>query len=117
MRGLHHAAYFETSYDAVFGVIYRPAFEARLRSQFDQGSSFQDDNPSWYALRNTVYASGCRSVLGKDHSISFVDAQARAWSFFENALSVHTEILFNPTGLSAVQALTLMVITLFGRGL
>jgi hypothetical protein len=102
-------AYFETSYDAVFGVVYRPAFEARLRAQFEQGSAYEDEDASWYALRNTVYASGCRSVLAKDSSISFVEAQALAWSYFENALSVHTDILFNPTGLSAVQALTLMV--------
>jgi hypothetical protein len=71
-------AYFEDSYDAIFGVVYRPAFEARLRSHFENHVSAEDD-PSWYALRNTVYASGCRIFLAKDHSTTFSDAQGHAW--------------------------------------
>lgn len=100
-------AYFEECYYSVFGIVHRPDFESRLRAQFSKFPGFEDD-PSWFALRNTVYASGCRIVLAKDLSVSFTEAQARAWRFFENALSVHTELLYTPTGLTAVQALALM---------
>jgi hypothetical protein len=43
--------------------------------------------------------------------MTFSEAQGQAWQYFENALSVHTELLYTPTGLSAVQALALMVST------
>jgi len=88
--------------------VHRPAFETRLRAQFANSSEFQDD-PSWFALRNAVYASGCRVVLSKDPTKTFNEAQAESWKFFENSLSVHTELIYTPTGLTAVQALTLMV--------
>jgi hypothetical protein len=112
LKSLRHVdppstAYFEDSYDAIFGVVHRATFEARLRSHFEHYLSAEDD-PSWYALRNTVYASGCRIFLSKDHSTTFSDAQVQAWQYFENALSVLTELQFTPTGLSAVQALTVM---------
>lgn len=89
--------------------MHRPTFEAHLRSHFEHRASAEEDDPSWYALRNTIYASGCRLFLAKDHSTSFLDAQVQAWQYFENALSVITELEFSPTGLSAVQALTVMV--------
>jgi hypothetical protein len=101
-------AYFEGCFDAVFGVVYRPEFEARLRAHFE-GNVPRDDDPAWYALRNTVYTSGCRQFLANTHSTTFVDAQAQAWRYFENALDVHTELLYSPTGLLAVQALAAMV--------
>ena len=108
-------AYFEDSYDAVFGVVQRPAFEARLRSHFEHYISVEDD-PSWYALRNTVYASGCRIVLSKDHTTTFSDAQVQGWQYFEHALSVLMELELAPTGLSAVQALTAMTFYVEGLG-
>lgn len=44
-----------------------------------------------------------------------MDAQVQSWGFFENSLSVHTELLYTPTGMMAVQALALMVrISFFG---
>jgi hypothetical protein len=101
-------AYFEDCHYAAFGVVHRPTFEARLRSQFAQDAEFEDD-VSWFALRNTVYASGCRVMLSKHASMTFLEAQAQAWLYFENALSVHTDLLYTPTGLAAVQALALMV--------
>lgn len=104
------SAYFEECHYVVFGIPYRPAFEARLRSQFAQDPEFEDD-ASWFALRNTVYASGCRIMLSKQASVTFSEAQSQAWLYFENALSVHTELLYTPTGLTAVQALALMVST------
>ncbi|MCJ1299227.1 hypothetical protein MMC08_002019 [Hypocenomyce scalaris] len=108
-------AYFEDSYDAVFGVVYRPAFEARLRSHFEHYISVEED-PSWYALRNTVYASGCRIFLSKDPSTTFLDAQVQAWQYFENALSVLRELELSPAGLSAIQALTVMTFYVEGLG-
>ena len=101
-------AYFNESYDAALGVVYRPAFEDRLRAHFKQGGSYGDGS-SWYALQNTVYAFGCRIILSKDPSIPFTQVQAQAWRFFENALAVHMDLLYMPTGLMAVQALAIMV--------
>ena len=101
-------AYFEECHYALFGIVQRPVFETRLRAQLTQSPGFEDD-PSWYALRNAVYATGCRIVLSKDPSTTFGEDQARAWRYFENALSVHTELLYTPTGLPAVQALAIMV--------
>jgi hypothetical protein len=102
-------AYFEHSFDAVLGVVDRPAFESRLHSHLEPKTTSHDD-PAWYALRYTVYASGCRIVLSKlSPSTRFAEAQDRAWQFFENALSVHTELLYCTTGLLAVQALAAMV--------
>lgn len=99
--------YFEECHYAAFGVVHRPTFEARLRSQFAQDDDFED-NLSWFALRNTAYASGCRVMLAKHASMTFSGAQAQVWQYFENDLSVHTELLYTPTGVSAVQALALM---------
>jgi hypothetical protein len=101
-------AYFEDNPDAVFGIICRPSFEARLRAHFKQGAiSTADHDPAWYALRNIVYATGCRSLLSKQHSGGFHATQS--WQFFQNALTVHTELLYSRTGLMAVQALAAMV--------
>ncbi len=100
-----YIAYFERAPDAVFGVIHRPWFEAQLREQFDS-KAFNND-PSWYALKNTVYASGCRLELAK--KAGFLEAYEKSWRYFENALSVQTELLYYRTGILAVQALTVMV--------
>jgi hypothetical protein len=102
-------AYFEDNYDAIFGIVHRPTFEARLRDHFDQAESVQHEDPSWFALRHAVYAAGCRCVLAKDPSVSFVDAEAQSWQLFENTLSVFTDLIFGHSGLTAVQALTVMV--------
>lgn len=86
--------------------MFRPAFEERLRRHLEGDIP---DDPSWYAMRSTVYASGCMALLSKDPSVAFGDVHRTAWRYFENAISVHTELLITPTGLSGVQALTLMV--------
>ncbi|OJJ68239.1 hypothetical protein ASPBRDRAFT_321459 [Aspergillus brasiliensis CBS 101740] len=101
-------AYFENSFDTMFGVISRPEFEARLRYHLERNGR-PDDDPAWYALRNTVYAFGCRVELSKAScATTLVEVEERAWQFFQKALSVHTELLYLPTGLMAVQALTAM---------
>ena len=99
----------EECYDTLFGLVYRPAFEERLHRHFEETIP---DDPAWYAIRYVVYASGCRILLSKDPSTTFMETQQQAWKYFENALSVHTELLCTPPGLPAVQALTLMVRTL-----
>lgn len=100
------AAYFEDSFEALYGVVYRPEFEARLEDYFNTGDN---DDSSWYALRNVVYATGCRAYLAKQRPPNWSDAQRRSWSYFENALSVYVDLLYTPTGLSAVRALAAMV--------
>ena len=100
------SAYFEEAPEAVFGVVDREEFESHLRSHLEGN---EIDDPAWYALRQCVYATGCRIVLSKDQSNSFSHNQKEAWSYFRNAISVHTELLFTFTGLMAVRALIVMV--------
>lgn len=99
-------AYFEEASGAALGIVRRSCFESRLRS-FYMGSTDDDDDPSWYAMRNVVFASGCRIVLSKE--TTYTKAQEESWSYFENALSVHSELLCFRTSVMGVQSLTLMV--------
>lgn len=102
-------AYFENSFDASLGLVSKEHFVARLRRHF-ANKDVTDGDPAWYALRNTVYASGYRlSSSSLPYSNMFGEAQGQAWRYFEKALSVHTELLYGSTGLMAVQALTSMV--------
>ncbi|KAF7941637.1 uncharacterized protein EAE97_006474 [Botrytis byssoidea] len=90
------------------GLVSKEHFEARLRYHFAQ-KDMADDDPAWYALRNTVYASCYR--LGSSnmpYSNMSGEIQGQAWRYFEKALDVHTELLYGSTGLMAVQALTAM---------
>lgn len=90
-------------------MVDRPTFESRLHSYLERKTTSHDDL-AWFALRYTVYASGCRIILSKlSPSTPFAEAQERAWQFFENALSVHTELLYCTSSLLAVQALAAMV--------
>lgn len=100
-------AYFEDSFEALYGVVYRPEFEARLARHLE-AQDVQDD-PSWYALRNIVYATGCRALLVQQKTVRWPEVHRQSWPFFENALSVYVELLYTQTGLSAVRALTAMV--------
>jgi hypothetical protein len=104
-------AYFEKTPEATFNIIVRSSFETRLRNFFQSGDmSGQDEDAAWYALRNTIYAFGCRSDLGKgSYANTFQEAQAGGWRYFENALSRHSELMFCRTGLMAVEALVAMV--------
>lgn len=101
-------AFFEDSLASTHGVVYRPEFESALRAHF-QGDVVLGADPAWYALRKTVYASGCRIYKSKHTSTSFADIQTEAWGFFQCAMSVLAELLFTPTGLLAVRALGAMV--------
>jgi hypothetical protein len=101
-------AYFEQSHDRICGVVYRPDFEARLRQHFENGCPINED-AAWYALRNAVYAEGCRSAGCKESGQNFSKIQAEAARYFENAVSVLTELLFTQSDLMAVQAVVVMV--------
>ena len=99
-------AYFNDSLEALYGIVHRPEFEARLTEHFN---GTRGDDSSWYALRNVVYATGCRTYLSTQKSQSWTDVQQRSWAYLENAMSVYFDLLYTPTGLSAVRALAAMV--------
>jgi hypothetical protein len=98
------------------GIVCRTSFEARLRIHYQQGSMpLAESDPAWYALRNAIFATGCRSNLAKEPSSGFLVAHRLSWKYFQNALSVYTELQFARTGLMAVQALAVMVIKHLSR--
>jgi hypothetical protein len=99
------AAYFDESVEATYQTNDRSDFEARLVRHYT-GSAHKDD-PGWYALRNVVLASGRRITTFK--SFSWTEAQTKAKGWFDNALSVETELLHGTPGLIAIQALLIMV--------
>ncbi|OQU95760.1 Fungal specific transcription factor domain-containing protein [Cladophialophora immunda] len=108
-------SYFEDSFDSTLGIVYRPEFESALRAHF-RGDLVSGDDAAWFALRKTVYASGCRIYLSKNTSMSFTEIQTEAWSYFQSAMSVLIELLFTPTGLLAVRALVAMAFFAEGLG-
>jgi hypothetical protein len=101
---IYAAAFFDQSPDAALGIVHRRWFEAKLASHFKVGKS--DREPSWYALRNIIFAYGSRIIISKRGS--FREAQQAAWSWFENALSVQSQLMYYPTPVLAVQALAMM---------
>lgn len=100
-------AFFEETWEAKLAIVHRDDFEALLREYF-RGPA-QKGHLAWFALRNTVFACGYRSILVKDPGVSFSEAQVKAGRLFNYALSVLTQILLPPSSLLAIQALTLMV--------
>ncbi|EXJ70411.1 uncharacterized protein A1O5_06479 [Cladophialophora psammophila CBS 110553] len=97
-------AFFEEGLESALGIVHRPWFDTQLKGYFD--GDVMDTDPAWYALRNAIYAFGCRIELS--NCGSFQEANQSAWGYFENALSVHTEMLYFRTSIVGVQALTLM---------
>lgn len=69
------------------------------------------DDPSYYALRNIIWATGSRIVHSKTAN-SFTETWRIAWAWFENTLSVHTEIIFLGSFMTVVQVLILTVGTI-----
>lgn len=104
----HTIAFFEHSHDSVLGVVYRPDFEVRLNLHF-QTSDLQDEDVAWYALRNAVYAVGCRASGAMEGTRSFAEVDQESLHYFYNAFSVYSDLLFTASGLMAVQALLVMV--------
>ncbi|RSL87757.1 hypothetical protein CEP52_015423 [Fusarium oligoseptatum] len=97
-------AYFEGAREAAFGLVDRTSFETRLRAHLEGYSKNED--PAWYALRNAIYATGCRLELSKTGK--FRHAFQTSWTYFSNCLSVHLELLYFQTSIMAIQALTIM---------
>ncbi|EXJ76298.1 uncharacterized protein A1O5_00806 [Cladophialophora psammophila CBS 110553] len=101
---MYTRAYFNESVDAYLAVVHRPWFEQRLNEFY--GNGMKDEDASWYALRMAIFASGCQIELSKTQS--FHEANETGWGYFENALSVYTNILFYQTSIVGVQALVVM---------
>ncbi|KAM5346085.1 hypothetical protein ACJ41O_009090 [Fusarium nematophilum] len=98
------SAYFERAREAAFELVDRASFESRLRSHLK--GDVKNEDPAWYALRNAIYATGCRIELSKTGNFRY--AFQTAWTFFSNCLSVHLELLYFRTSMMAIQALTIM---------
>lgn len=98
-------AYFDESLEATYYTIDRPDFEARLMKHLNDPS--QDNDSAWYALRNIVFASGCRIAIFKSHS--WTEAQTQSRKYFENALAVEADLLHGRSGVISIQALLVMV--------
>lgn len=100
-------AYFAEAPEVAFGVVrrdlFQPTFEAHL------AGSQRDGNPAVYAIRNCILATGCR--IKNAPIVGWAKAVEMAAGWFENALSVHTELVYMPTTIIAVTALTIMVMT------
>ncbi|KAK5047211.1 hypothetical protein LTR84_006733 [Exophiala bonariae] len=106
-------AYFKRSVDSLFEAIHQLDFQQQLRSHFENPNPNED--PVSYAIRNTVYASGCRLHSSANYAASFDAIQKEAWGYFSNALSVHSELLLRSPSIGAVRALLAMA--LFAEGL
>ncbi|KAF4331794.1 Type I inositol 1 4 5-trisphosphate 5-phosphatase 2 [Fusarium beomiforme] len=90
-------AFFEESLEHSMGLVQRPWFEARFEAHLANGARDSSDF-AWSMTRDGTPKS-------------FVSSRERSWSFFENAMSVHTELLYTHTDSTAIEALLLMVRT------
>ncbi|KAJ3547726.1 hypothetical protein NM208_g1363 [Fusarium decemcellulare] len=100
--------YFEGCLDSIYEITDRHDFERRLRAHHGTDPASTSDK-QWYALRNIIYASGCRYLLSKSSTPdAFSEARAQSWKYFENALSAHTDLLYRQTDMVSIQALVLM---------
>ncbi|OAG42910.1 hypothetical protein AYO21_02861 [Fonsecaea monophora] len=102
-------AYFEESVEGSIGLVYRPQFENLLRAHFQQEHTpTVDQDPAWYALRYIIYAAGWRVQSWKKSYADYHYARGPGWGYFQNALSVHSKLLYCRTSLMAIQALAAM---------
>lgn len=100
-------AYFERSVGNLWEMVYRPNFERHLRAHLSGQIHYHD--PTWYALRNVIYAAGCRIYRSEFSAVNSLDIQRECWGYFANALSVHSELLLTKPTLRSVRALLIMV--------
>lgn len=101
------SAYFERSVGNLWEMVYRPNFERHLRAHLSGQIHYHD--PTWYALRNVIYAAGCRIYRSEFSAVNSLDIQRECWGYFANALSVHSELLLTKPTLRSVRALLIMV--------
>ncbi|UKZ79983.1 hypothetical protein TrVFT333_007747 [Trichoderma virens FT-333] len=102
----YSTSYFDSTQDAAFGVVDRADFEDHLQRHFQSAGTDYGDAAS-YALRNAVYAVGCRAMPAYTCSDPSQN-QDESLQLFFNALSELPNLLFMPSGLRAVQALAVM---------
>lgn len=88
--------------------MYQPEFENHFR-HFFQNSQVYNNDVAWYALSNAVYAVGCRNAAAMENKKDFMEIQQESVQYFHNAFSVHSDLLYMPSGLMAIQALVVMV--------
>ena len=104
------AVYFDQAAEAIVGLLDRATFEQRLRAHFRNRNPNIGQDPAWYALRNTIYAAGCRiSIAGSANPSAHAEANIRAWRYFQNALSVHVDLLGVRSDTANIEALAVMV--------
>ncbi|KIW28929.1 uncharacterized protein PV07_04781 [Cladophialophora immunda] len=104
------SAYFEESIEHTLGLVPRQAFESRLQQHYSQPAS-ADADFTWYSLRNTVFAIGSRLALGRGGGpVSYAAAQGQSWLYFENALAVHTNLVYMYSDVSAIECILLMAL-------
>lgn len=104
--------FFDEVPEAVFGIVVRRQFEARLRANWrdSRSSTEKDYNSEWYALRNVVWAFGARAVHGgSQYASTFIEASQAGTQYLENALSRLPDLLCGRCSLTAIEALILMV--------
>ncbi|KAH7145530.1 fungal-specific transcription factor domain-containing protein [Dactylonectria estremocensis] len=104
-------AYFEESALSTFYLANRQSFEERLLRHIENPSASQEDSV-WFAMRNIVFATGCRALMSKTHS--WTESQSKSGQYFENALRVETDLIHGACRLSATRALLAM--SLFSEG-
>ena len=57
-----------------------------------------------------MWAAGCRITLSNaPYPSAFIESRNQSWWYFENALSVHTELIYARSDVVAIQALAVMV--------
>lgn len=86
----------------------RADFEEHVQLRFQSTAGDDEEDSASYALRNAVYAVGCRAMPCQGHE-QYSQNRTRSLQLFFNAFSVFGDLVFMPSGLRAVQALVVMV--------
>lgn len=93
--------------DNLFDAVHKPEFERLLRAHLAGKMPYRDS--AWYALRNVVYATGCRIYRSQSPTANFAEVEREARTYFSNALSVRDELLLMKPSLRSVRAFLAMV--------
>lgn len=89
--------------------------EARFRDQCEKyWSDPSGHDTTWYALYNVILALGCRACISCGTPKSFLESEKEAWAYFDNTISVQSDLMYQKTSLQAVQTFALM--TVFAQG-
>ncbi|KAL2678562.1 hypothetical protein Neosp_009310 [[Neocosmospora] mangrovei] len=85
--------------------ITRESFIQRLDEQYLAGSDSCADDPSRWAILNSLFAT---AMLHKTTNDSLAHASQTAWSYFKNAFSMFPELITRGRDVSACEALLAM---------